>query len=117
MVSGGDAESIGQADSNVGQNQLCLELGMGRGRLALQLLLSGATVIGVELASERYRLAVAAFERLAHRSPEQFEISKRTAEAIRIRRRGGPKGAICEVRLGNFFDVVTASEVNASTLI
>lgn len=117
FVAGGEPDSKTQADPNVGQNQLCLELGMGRGRMALQLFLSGATVIGVELASERYRLAVAAFERLAHRSPEHFEISKRTADAIRIRRKGGPKGGICEVRLGNFFDVVTSAEVNAATLI
>lgn len=90
---------------------------MGRGRMALQLFLSGATVIGVELASERFKLAVAAFERLAHRSPDHFEISKSTPAAIRIRRRGGPKGSICEVRLGNFFDVVSSAEVSAATLI
>lgn len=97
--------------------QRALELGMGRGRLALQLFLSGATVIGVELASERYGIAVAAFERMCHRSSEHFEISKRTAEAIRVRRRGGPKGSICEFRLGSFFDAISEAEVMAATLI
>mmetsp|Transcript_62158 Transcript_62158/g.103237 ORF Transcript_62158/g.103237 Transcript_62158/m.103237 type:complete len:527 (-) Transcript_62158:100-1680(-) len=97
--------------------QLVLELGMGRGRLALQLFLSGATVIGVELASERYGLAVAALERLVHRFPEDFEISKRTAEALRVRRRGGPKGAICEIRLGSFFDMVSPDEMAAATMV
>lgn len=114
---GDRANEAANSDAGIARNQLCLELGMGRGRLALQLFLSGATVIGVELASERYKLAVGALERLAHRCPEQFEISRRTAEAIRIRRKGGPKGAICEVRHGNFFDVVSADEVNAATLI
>jgi len=97
--------------------QLVLELGMGRGRVALQLFLSGATVIGVELASERYGLGVAALERLAHRFPQDFEISRRTATAVRIRRRKGPKGALCEFRLGNFFNCVTKEEIGASTLM
>mmetsp|Transcript_43676 Transcript_43676/g.135909 ORF Transcript_43676/g.135909 Transcript_43676/m.135909 type:complete len:457 (-) Transcript_43676:2-1372(-) len=110
----GGADGAGEGAA---AGQLALELGMGRGRVALQLFLSGATVIGVELANERYGLAVAALERLAHRCPEHFEISRRTASTVRIRRVGGPKAAICELRLGNFFDVVTGEEVEAATLL
>mmetsp|Transcript_45996 Transcript_45996/g.92772 ORF Transcript_45996/g.92772 Transcript_45996/m.92772 type:complete len:424 (-) Transcript_45996:47-1318(-) len=113
----GDATSSRECLRGAASGQLALELGMGRGRVALQLFLSGATVIGVELANERYGLAVAALERLAHRCPEQFEISRRTSQAVRIRRVNGPKAAICEVRLGNFFDVVTGEEVEAATLV
>merc|ERR1711933_569502 len=29
----------------------------------------------------------------------------------------GPKGSICEVRLGNFFDVVSTEEIAAATLM
>jgi len=97
--------------------ELVLELGMGRGRLALQLFLAGATVVGVELAAERYGMAVSALERLAHRRPDQFEISRRCAEAIRIRKIGGPRGALCEFRLGSFFDVVTTEEMAAATIV
>jgi len=97
--------------------QLALELGMGRGRLAMQLFLNGATVIGVELASERYGLAVSAMERLAHRCPDSFEITKRSAQAVRIKRNGGWKGSICEVRLGSFMDAVPIKEVEAATLV
>merc|ERR1711879_880038 len=89
----------------------------GRGRVALQLFLSGATVIGVELAGERYGLAVAALERLCHRLPDHFEISRRTSDSVRIKRRGGPKGALLEVRLGNFFTAVSKEEVRAATLV
>ncbi|CAK0841342.1 unnamed protein product [Prorocentrum cordatum] len=103
--------------ATAGLGQLVLELGMGRGRLALQLFLSGATVIGVELASERYGLAVAAMERLAHRSPEDFEIVHRGAQSVRLRRCGGPKSALYEVRLGSFFDVVTDEEIGVATLV
>eukprot|EP00411_Alexandrium_monilatum_P090817 CAMPEP_0175743722 /NCGR_PEP_ID=MMETSP0097-20121207/57182_1 /TAXON_ID=311494 /ORGANISM="Alexandrium monilatum, Strain CCMP3105" /LENGTH=447 /DNA_ID=CAMNT_0017052057 /DNA_START=11 /DNA_END=1350 /DNA_ORIENTATION=- len=113
----GAAASAADRLENLASGQLVLELGMGRGRAALQLFLSGATVIGVELANERYGLAVAALERLAHRCPEQFEISRRTSQAVRIRRVGGPKAAICEVRLGNFFDAVTGEEVEAATMV
>lgn len=99
-----------------GRRQLVLELGMGRGRLATQLFLSGATVIGVELAQERYYLAVSALERLVHRNPVKYEISKRTNTTFRVRQREGPV-TICEIRLGNFFEVVTEEEFHAATLV
>mmetsp|Transcript_57388 Transcript_57388/g.134576 ORF Transcript_57388/g.134576 Transcript_57388/m.134576 type:complete len:431 (+) Transcript_57388:90-1382(+) len=98
-------------------NQLVLELGAGRGRLALQLFLMGAAVVGVELASERYGLAVAALERLSHRFPEQYDITKRTSQVVRLGQRGGPRGAVCEVRLGNFLNKVSDEEIGSATLV
>merc|ERR1712032_1030185 len=59
----------------------------------------------------------AAFERLAHRFPQEFEISKRSSTIVRLRRKDGPKGALCEIRLGSFFDVVSPEEISASTLM
>ncbi|CAE8702847.1 unnamed protein product, partial [Polarella glacialis] len=98
------------------QQQLVLELGMGRGRLAAQLFFMGCTVIGVELANERFLMAAAALERLAHRCSHTYEMSRRGQEA-RIRKKDGPVGALCEVRQGNFLDRVTKEEVAAATLV
>jgi len=113
----GSADSASTVVGGRAHKQLVLELGMGRGRVALQLFLEGATVIAVELANERYSLGVAAIERLAHRSPERFEISRRSAQAVRIRHRRGHRGGICEFRLGNFFEAVSGQEVEAANLI
>lgn len=63
--------------------QVILELGMGRGRCALQLFLHNATVLGllfgrisvaqgVELCFERYGKALEQMERLAHRPRALF---------------------------------------------
>ncbi|CAE8679188.1 unnamed protein product [Polarella glacialis] len=51
-----------------------LELGMGTGKVALQLFLSlpGCSVFGVELAPSRWALADAALRRLAEAVPERF---------------------------------------------
>lgn len=101
---------------------LALELGMGRGRLAMQIFLSGASVIGVEFASERYHRAVAASERLSHKRPEIFEISKaRAATGPRVRLQnimpGKGGGAIYEARKGDLFNVMSESEMKLATLI
>eukprot|EP00929_Paragymnodinium_shiwhaense_P094940 TRINITY_DN55824_c0_g1_i1.p1 TRINITY_DN55824_c0_g1~~TRINITY_DN55824_c0_g1_i1.p1 ORF type:complete len:441 (+),score=31.34 TRINITY_DN55824_c0_g1_i1:68-1324(+) len=111
-----DSAAVAANRSDPKQRHLVLELGMGRGRAALQMFLAGATVIGVELAAERYTLAVASLERLVHRAPEEFEISRRTDETLRVRRRGD-NGAILEIRHGNFFNMVSEDEVRAATAI
>mmetsp|Transcript_34307 Transcript_34307/g.80232 ORF Transcript_34307/g.80232 Transcript_34307/m.80232 type:complete len:454 (+) Transcript_34307:120-1481(+) len=124
LLPGGVAKAVdflvgcsGAPDAHSCSSQLILELGAGRGRLALQLFLMGAAVIGVELASERYGLAISAMERLAHRLPEDFSITKRTSQVIRLGRRSGPRGAVCEVRLGNFLNKVADGEIAAATLV
>lgn len=101
---------------------LAIELGMGRGRLAMQTFLSGASVIGVEFASERYHRAVAASERLAHRRPEVFEISKAqapTGPTVRLQNilPGRWGGALYEARRGDFFHALSDSEMESATLV
>lgn len=62
------------------QHEVALELGCGRGRAALHLFLAGATVLGVELALERYNKTIENIERLAHRCPDAFRVSCRLSE-------------------------------------
>jgi hypothetical protein len=112
-----EQRDVFQTSEAAASDQFVLELGMGRGRLALQLFLSGATVIGVELAGERFGMAVSAAERLAHRLPEDFEISRRSSDAVRIKRQDSPKGSLCEIRLGNFFNSLRKQEVQAATMV
>ena len=85
-------------------NEVVLEMGMGRGRLALQLFLLGATVLGVELAQGRYRQAVAALEKLVKRHPQRYVIVGRSATSIRAERIGLDADGVhfCELRSGNF---------------
>lgn len=99
-----------------GINQFALELGMGRGRVATQLFAMGAAVVGVELARERYDLAVTALERLAHRCPDTYEVVFVKREAARIRRVSN-HGALFEARHGNFFACVAEEEIRVATLI
>eukprot|EP00931_Biecheleriopsis_adriatica_P047155 TRINITY_DN27158_c0_g1_i1.p1 TRINITY_DN27158_c0_g1~~TRINITY_DN27158_c0_g1_i1.p1 ORF type:complete len:481 (-),score=68.93 TRINITY_DN27158_c0_g1_i1:59-1501(-) len=99
------------------QNKLALELGMGRGRAAAHLYFMGMTVVGVELAHERFCIARQALERLAHRCPHTYEMVYLKSQEARIRRCAGPQPAIYEVRHGNFFDQVTSEEVHAAALI
>lgn len=100
---------------------LALELGMGRGRLAMQIFLSGASVIGVEFASERYQRAVAASERLAHRRPEVFAVVKAqasTRQTLQLQNvLPGPwGGAVYEARRGDFFQELSDLEIKSATL-
>lgn len=93
---------------------------MGRGRVALQLFLSNVSVVGVELAGERYGLAVAALERLTHRCAHEFEIARKgnNGEIIRIRRRHeGPEGAFCEELRGNLFEVTPNEAACSASLV
>ncbi|CAJ1342456.1 unnamed protein product [Effrenium voratum] len=96
-------------------HEVALELGMGRGRCALHLFLAGCTVLGVELAGERYSRAAEIMERLAHRCPDIFRVSFQVAKA-RLSRKDSPQHSFYEARLGNFFDV-TPAEMAAATLI
>jgi len=101
---------------------LALELGMGRGRLAMQIFLSGASVIGVEFASERYHRAVAASERLAHKRPEVFSMYKTQASNGQVARLqnvlpGQWGGALYEARRGDFFCVLNDVEIKSATLV
>eukprot|EP00435_Cladocopium_sp_Y103_P020052 s1390_g4.t2 len=108
-------------------HEVALELGCGRGRAALHLFLAGATVLGVELALERYSFAVEAMQRLAHRCPEAFRVSFQTSKAWQevLQARlisAAPTGAakynsFLEVRQGDFFQLVDREEIAAATLI
>eukprot|EP00435_Cladocopium_sp_Y103_P016772 s1390_g4.t1 len=89
-------------------HEVALELGCGRGRAALHLFLAGATVLGVELALERYSFAVEAMQRLAHRCPEAFRVSFQTSKAWQ---------EVLQVRQGDFFQLVDREEIAAATLI
>ncbi|CAE7573236.1 unnamed protein product [Symbiodinium natans] len=97
-------------------HEVALELGMGRGRVALHLFLAGATVLGVELAWQRFALATEAAERLGHRCPDSFSVSYLDAK-FRLVRVGGPQHAFLEARHGDFLKLVTPEEVAAATLI
>lgn len=101
---------------------LALELGMGRGRLAMQIFLSGASVIGVEFGAERYHRAVAACERLAHRRPELFMISKAqsaTGPTVLLQNMlpGKWGGASYKACRGDFCSVLSNSEIQSATLV
>ncbi|CAK8986824.1 unnamed protein product [Durusdinium trenchii] len=97
------------------QHEIALELGMGRGRCALQLFLQGATVLGVELAFERYRKALEAMERLAHRCPEELRVSFQNSKARLMG--ANTQTGFMEVRYGDFFQIVKDEEIAAATLI
>eukprot|EP00439_Symbiodinium_sp_Y106_P069114 s2661_g11.t2 len=97
-------------------HEVALELGMGRGRVGLHLFLAGATVLGVELAWQRFSLAAEASERLSHRCPDLFNMSFLDAK-FRLLRVGGPPHAFLEARHGDFLKLVTPEEVSAATLI
>ncbi|CAE7559324.1 gla-1 [Symbiodinium sp. CCMP2592] len=97
-------------------HEVALELGMGRGRVGLHLFLAGATVLGVELAWQRFSLAADASERLSHRCPDLFNMSFLDAK-FRLLRVGGPPHAFLEARHGDFLKLVTPEEVSAATLI
>lgn len=98
---------------------LALELGMGRGRLAMQLFLGGASVIGVELGSDRYARGKAAIQRLASCQPDVFEMVQANSVTTQIRRHRTSiyATATFDARYGNFFKVVDREEVQAATLI
>eukprot|EP00746_Dinoflagellata_sp_MGD_P000030 gnl/MRDRNA2_/MRDRNA2_100055_c0_seq1.p1 gnl/MRDRNA2_/MRDRNA2_100055_c0~~gnl/MRDRNA2_/MRDRNA2_100055_c0_seq1.p1 ORF type:complete len:381 (-),score=72.03 gnl/MRDRNA2_/MRDRNA2_100055_c0_seq1:43-1185(-) len=123
ILPGGAAKALARLREGVSDRPaLALELGMGRGRLAMQIFLSGASVIGVEFGSERYQRAVAASERLAHRRPEAFAISKAyTPSGLRVQLQkllhGTWTGAIYEARKGDFFHVLNESEIKSATLV
>lgn len=97
-------------------HEVALELGMGRGRVGLHLFLAGATVLGVELAWQRFSLAAEASDRLSHRCPDLFSMSFLDAK-FRLLRVGGPPHAFLEARHGDFLKLVTPEEVSAATLI
>lgn len=99
-----------------GINQFALELGMGRGCVAMQLFAMGAAVVGVELARERYDLSVTALERLAHRCLDTYEVVFVKRAAARIRWVSN-HGALFEARHGNFFACVAEEELRVATLI
>lgn len=113
LLTGGCSRNDGHPDVR----QFVLELGMGRGRVALHLFLAGATVIGVEMCRERFDVAVAAMERLAHRQPSRFEIAHRTSQVVRLCQRGGSTGGLFEARLGNFFELVSTEEFGVASLV
>merc|ERR1719291_208432 len=62
-----------------GRGRTVLELGMGSGKVALQIFLQCPcveTVIGVELVQSRYDIGKAALKRLQCAQPERFSISE-----------------------------------------
>jgi hypothetical protein len=98
---------------------LALELGMGRGRLAMQLFLGGASVIGVELGFERYTRGKNAMRRLVSCRPDSFEMVQSTSTNTQVRR---CRTSVCatatyDARHGNFFTVMDKDEVAAATLV
>jgi hypothetical protein len=123
VLPGGAAKALARLREGAADRPaLALELGMGRGRLAMQTFLSGASVIGVEIASERYHRAVAAAERLVHRRPEAFTISKErltSGRRMQLQRllHGTWTGGIYEARKGDFFQVLNDSEIKSATLV
>lgn len=123
ILPGGAAKALARLREGASNRPaLALELGMGRGRLAMQIFLSGASVIGVEFGSERYQRAVAASERLAHRRPEAFAVSKAhtpLGQRVQLQRllHGTWTGAIYEARKGDFFHVLNDSEIKSATIV
>eukprot|EP00971_Amphidinium_carterae_P018595 366781-Amphidinium_carterae.1 len=95
--------------------ELALEMGMGRGRVALQLFLTGASVVGVELIADRYALAVAALSVLLERYPERFQLDWRSDASMRIQSITDSLH-FCEFRHGDFFQVVTEQELASASL-
>lgn len=110
---------LGQGAPKFMRPALALELGMGRGRIAMQLFLGGASVIGFEMGSDRYARGKTAIERLVSRRPDSFEVVQSNSSNIQIRR---CRTSICaprtfEARYGNFFKMVEKEEVEAATII
>lgn len=101
------------------QHEVALELGCGRGRAALHLFLAGATVLGVELALERYNKAIENIERLAHRCPDAFRVDFQNSKArlICTDTTSAKYNSVLELRYGDFFQLVEQEEIVAATLI
>ncbi len=101
------------------QHEIALELGCGRGRAALHLFLAGATVLGVELALERYNKAIENIERLAHRCPDAFRVDFQNSKArlICTDATSAKYNSVLELRYGDFFQLVEQEEIVAATLI
>lgn len=101
------------------QHEVALELGCGRGRAALHLFLAGATVLGVELALERYNKTIENIERLAHRCPDAFRVDFQNSKArlICTDTTSAKYNSVLELRYGDFFQLVEQEEIVAATLI
>eukprot|EP00929_Paragymnodinium_shiwhaense_P009584 TRINITY_DN113798_c0_g1_i1.p1 TRINITY_DN113798_c0_g1~~TRINITY_DN113798_c0_g1_i1.p1 ORF type:complete len:425 (+),score=100.14 TRINITY_DN113798_c0_g1_i1:99-1373(+) len=84
--------------------ELVLELGMGTGKVALQMFLAAARrdVYGVELSTSRYALAEEAFKRLSEVAPATFRYEQVSEGAARIVNQ--LDGCKCDIVLGSLLD-------------
>jgi len=88
-------------------NRFVLELGMGSGKVALQIFLQAPSVrrvLGVELVYSRFELGVAALRRLASAKPSELVVSADSpGELIRVEEVA--TGRILEFRCADFFTI------------
>lgn len=81
-----------------------LELGMGSGKAAIQAFFECPNlnlVIGVELAPERYKEAIAALHRLANAKPEEFQIVSEGDTHARLETQSEGQCRTLEFRMGD----------------
>jgi len=81
LLPSGVSKALGPERLQAGlvEGGIVLELGMGTGKICLQVFLQCpnlARVVGVELSPSRYALALAALERVAEKYPERFAVTR-----------------------------------------
>lgn len=93
-----------------------LELGMGTGKVALQIFLaSRRDVYGVELAPSRWALAKAAIQRVAEAAPERFRFEATGSTSARLTDLSEQR--FCEVVCGSLLDTPVQMLNDASAVV